>query len=65
MAKEKEIRFQDPHELIAAIKAYLDSVAWEEGQRVAAAGRGKRVRTTMRSRGAPPRRRGRGRRRGR
>jgi len=32
MAKEKEIRFQDPAELIVEIEGYLKSVAWEAEQ---------------------------------
>ena len=31
-AKEKEIRFQSPGELIADIESHLESVAWEEEQ---------------------------------
>ena len=32
MAKEKEIRFQDPAELIAELEGYLKTVAWEAEQ---------------------------------
>ncbi|MEE2886578.1 MAG: serine/threonine-protein kinase [Planctomycetota bacterium] len=57
MAKEKEIRFQDPAELIAEIEGYLKSVAWEAEQD-AAREKPKRG-STLRSqaRGRPTRRR--------
>ena len=50
MAKEKEIRFQSPRELIEEVESYLKSIAWEE-QRKAESQQSKPKRgNTLRSR---------------
>ena len=59
MAKEKEIRFQDPAELIEEIEAYVEAERHEQEQREAAEAKAKaKPRRTLRGRAAgrtPPR----------
>ena len=52
MAKEKEIRYQSPAELIADIEGYLKSMEWEEEQRRKDEEPAKQKRRTIRSREA-------------